>query len=83
MNSTSDCEYNIKAFAMSKQEELRGYEANFRYSQESDVANAQVNVTEVGEATKWQMCVGASAQAATSKVGRNHGRGAFERLYSK
>lgn len=82
MNSTADIEYNIKAFAMSNQGKFRGYEANFSYSPESDVANAQVTVAEVGGATKWQMCIGASAQGATAKVGRNHARGVVERLYS-
>lgn len=82
MNSTADVEYNIKAFAMSNQKKSRGYEANFHYSPESDMANAQVTVSEVGEATKWQMCVGASAQGATAKVGTNHARGVVERLYS-
>lgn len=84
MNSTADVEYNFKAFAISNQRKFRGYEANFRYSPESDMANAQVTVAEVGEATKWKMCVDASAQGATAKVGRNHasGVGVVERLYS-
>lgn len=82
MNRTANVEYNIKAFAMSNQMKFRGYEANFHYSPEADMANARVTVTEVGGSTKWQMCINASAQGATAKVGRNHARGVVERLYS-
>lgn len=81
MNST-DIEYDIKAFAVSNQRKFRGYEANFHYLSESDMSNAQVTVSEVGGATKWQMCLDASTQGAAAKVGRNHAGGVVERLYS-
>nr|QAA78850.1 vitellogenin C [Channa punctata] len=57
LDATPEAIFNFKAFAMSGNQKPGGYDAAVYYTPEPDSHNAQLIVSQVGEATNWKMCV--------------------------
>lgn len=68
-DATPEAAFNIKAFAISGNQKPEGYEAAMYYTPEANHYNAQMIVSQVGEATNWKMCMDTSVNmAAEAKV---------------
>uniref|UniRef100_A0A672HI71 Vitellogenin 3, phosvitinless n=1 Tax=Salarias fasciatus TaxID=181472 RepID=A0A672HI71_SALFA len=69
LNSTAEALLNIKAFALSANQNQQGYDVSLYYRPEGNISNDQLIVSQIAKDTNWKMCADAVLDAeATVKA---------------